>query len=157
MSPQTSSRRYTNTHLKWFMGTLVFSTLHCRDFSFFYFLFFFFLRVHKKVNKRISIFFPLRCFLSAFLVVVRLFALCAFAWLRFCAFQRFFVLFCACEIFSQKNKKKFETAQIASFILLVMLHHLLRLLKFLILIEDSSTSLRLLKVLIFKNDSITFL
>ena len=34
----------THMHLKWFMGTLVFSTLHCRDFLFSIF----FLCVHKK-------------------------------------------------------------------------------------------------------------
>ena len=115
MSPQTGSRRYTNTHLKWFMGTLVFSTLHCRDFSFFYFLFSF----------------P-RCFLSAFLIFVCLFAFCAFAWLRFCvflcflvlfgAFWCFFVLFCAflCvqKLFVKINIKV-KTALIISSILLL--------------------------------------
>ena len=108
MSPQTGSRRYTHTHLKWFMGTLVFSTLHCRDFSFFFY--FFFLRTHKKhknANKRISDFFPLRCFLSAFLIFFLL--ICVFvlfatfwcflvlfgafgvSWCFFCAFLCFFV------------------------------------------------------------------
>ena len=55
MSPQTGSRRYTHTHLKWFMGTLVFSALHCRDFSFFYFLLFlfvFFLRAQKTQKRK---------------------------------------------------------------------------------------------------------
>ena len=117
MSPQTGSRRYTHTHLKWFMGTLVFSTLHCRDFSFFYFLFSF-LRAHKKhknANKRISYFFPLRCFLSAFFIFVCLFAFlcfCLVALLCFLCFLCFsvlfgafwyflmlFVIFGACEIF----------------------------------------------------------
>ena len=118
MSPQTGLCRYTHMHLKWFMGTLVFSTLHCRDFSFFYFLFSF-LRAHKKhknANKRISYFFPLRCFLSAFFIFVRLFAFCAFAWLRFCAFYAFGA-FGAYKIFSLK--KKFKTALITSFLLLL--------------------------------------
>ena len=91
MSPQTGSRRYTHTHLKWFMGTSAFSTFPLQGFSLFYFLFSF-LRVHKKhknANKRISYFFPLRCFLSAFFIFVRLFAFCTFAWLRFCAFWCF--------------------------------------------------------------------
>ena len=68
---------------------------HCRTFHFFYFLFSF-LRVHKNhknANKRISYFFPLKCFLSAFFIFVRLFAFCAFAWLRFCDFWCFSVLF----------------------------------------------------------------
>ena len=125
MSPQTGSRRYTHTHLKWFMGTLVFSTLHCRDFSFFYFLFSF-LRAHKKhknANKRISYFFPLRCFLSAFFIFVRLFAFCAFASLRFCAFCTFgsFGAFW-CFLVRAKSlckKKEFKTALITSFILLL--------------------------------------
>ena len=100
------------THIRWFMGTLVFIRtrsglwghlylVHCRDFSLFFFLFSF-LRVHKKhknANKRISYFFPLRCFLSAFLIFVRLLAFCAFSWLRFCAFLCISVLFGACKIF----------------------------------------------------------
>ena len=96
MFPQTGSRRYTHVHLKWFMGTLVFSTLHCRGFSFFifYFLFFAWTKKHKNANKRMGYFFPLRCFLSAFFIFVRLFAFCAFAWLRFCVFLVFFGAFC---------------------------------------------------------------
>ena len=123
--------------LKWFMGTLLFSTLNCRDFSLFLFPF---LRVHKKrknANKRIGYYFPLRCSLSAFLIFVCLFAFCAFAWLCFCDFCTFCVFRCfwcflgifgafgACEIFSLKKKKKitkskeFKTALITSFILLL--------------------------------------
>ena len=136
MSPQTGSRRYTHTHLKWFMGTSVFSTFPLQDFSFFYFLFYFF-RVHKKhknAKKRISYFFPLRCFLSAFFIFVRLFPFCAFAWLRFCVFWCFlmllvlyvhFVLFvllaafwCFLCVQNLFVKKKFKTALITSFILL---------------------------------------
>ena len=130
MSPQTGWRRYTHTHMKWFMGTLVFSILHCRDFSFFYFLFSF-LRVHKKhknANKRISYFFPLRCFLSAFLIFVPLFAFCAFARLYFCVFWcflcflcswRFWCFWCVQNLFVKK-KKEFKTALITSFILLLI-------------------------------------
>ena len=65
--------RFLSYLRKWFMGTLVFSTLHCRDFSFFLFLIFFSSRAQKKyqnANKRISHYFPLRCFLSAFFVFV---------------------------------------------------------------------------------------
>ena len=121
MSPQTGSRRYTHTHLKWFMGTLVFSTLHCRDFSFFYFLFSF-LRAHKKhknANKRISYFFPLRCFLSAFFIFVRLFAFCAFAWLRFCAFcafgdfGAFWCFLVRAESFCKKEKQKIKSLKLS--------------------------------------------
>ena len=110
MSPQTGSCRYTNTHLKWFKETLVFSTLHCRDFSFFYFLFSF-LHVHKKgknANKQISYFFTLRCFLSAFFNFVYVFVFflgCVFV--RFVLFGAFcaFGAFYAYKIFSQKKKK----------------------------------------------------
>ena len=64
--------------------------------TFLFFLIFFFLfsffgvhKKHKNPNKRISYFFPLRCFSSAFFIFVRLFAFCTFAWLRFCAFWCF--------------------------------------------------------------------
>ena len=100
-----------------------FSTLPCGDLSlFFIFLFLFsFLRPykkHKNANKRISYFFPLRCFLSTSFIFVRLFAffyfclvafLCFFVRLvlfdAFCAFWCFLLLFCACEIFSLKKTK----------------------------------------------------
>ena len=61
-------------------------------FFFLFSIFFFFFRVHKKyrhANKRISYFFLLRRFVNAFFIFVRLFAFCAFAWLRFCAFSAF--------------------------------------------------------------------
>ena len=129
MSPQTCPCRYTHTHLKRFMRTLVFSTFPLQDFSFFFFLFFF-LRVHQKhnnANKRISYFFLLRYFLSAFFIFVRLFACCNFSWLRFCAFwcfcsfgafQCFLVLFVRVKSFRKKRKKS-KTALITSFILLL--------------------------------------
>ena len=80
---------HASTHLKWFMGILVFSTLPCGDFPIFYFLFSFLpvYKTHKNANKRISYFFPLRCFLSAFLIL--------FAYLRFCAFCALVFLVCA--------------------------------------------------------------
>ena len=131
MSPQTSSRRYTYTHLKWFMGASVFSTFPLYDFSFF-----FFLRSHKKhknAKKLISYYFRLRCFLSAFLIFILLFAFCAFAWLRFsvfCAFGAFWCFQCFLVLFGafwcffsaqnlsvKKKLKKFKTALITSFIL----------------------------------------
>ena len=132
MSPQSGSRN-THTQLKWFMGTLVFIRLHCRDFSLFYFPFFF-LRVykkHKNRNKWISYFFPLRCFLSAFLIFVCLFVFCAFAWLHFCSLWCFLVLFGVFSAFwcflcfwwvwnlFVKKKEEIKTALIASFILLL--------------------------------------
>ena len=111
------------------MGTLVFSILHCRDFSFFsVFCFLFsFLRTHKKhknANKRISYFFSLRCFLSAFFIFVRFFAICAFAWLCSCAFCLFGVFRCfwcfSCvQNLFVKNNKEFKAALITSFILLL--------------------------------------
>ena len=129
MSPQTGSRRYTHTHLKWFMGTLVFSTLHCRDFSCFYFLFSFFPahEKHKNAKKRISFYFPLSYFLFlfadlhfVFFARVHFCAFCSFCVFgAFCAFWCFLVLFGACKIFLlKKNNKKFKTALITSFILL---------------------------------------
>ena len=136
MSPQTGSRRYTHRHLKWFMGTSVFSTFQLQDFSFFSFLFYF-LRVHKQhknANKQISYFFPLRCLLSAFFIFLRLFTFCAFTWSRFCVLWYFLVLFvlfcvlcalwcflCVRNIFIKKVNKKFKTPLITSFILLLNL------------------------------------
>ena len=95
----------------------------CRTFHFL----FSFLRVHKKhknANKLISFFFPLRCFLSAFFIFVRLFAFCAFVRLRFGVFWCFFGAFCAlcafwCFLRVQNlfvKKKKFKT----TFILLLI-------------------------------------
>ena len=127
MFPQTGSRRYTHTHLKWFMGTLVFSKLHCRDFSFLYFLLFF-LRTHKKhknANKWISYFFQLRCFLSTLFYFCLL--ICVFVFLlgcvfmhfgTFCAFCAFGAFWCVQNLFVKKNKE-FKTALISSFILLL--------------------------------------
>ena len=85
---------------KWFIWRLVFSTLHCRAFSFFLFSIFFSSRAqkkkHKSANKRTSYYFPPRCFLSAFFIFV-----CLFAFLCFClvAFLCFFVLFGAFRCF----------------------------------------------------------
>ena len=56
-----------------------------------------FFRKHKYANKRISDFFPLRCFLSAFLIFVGLFAFLAFALLRFYAFSAFCALCALCS------------------------------------------------------------
>ena len=61
-----------------------------------------------------SYFFPLRCFLSALLIFIRLFPFWVFAWLRFCAFWYFlvpcilFVLFVRVKSYHEK-KKKFKT------------------------------------------------
>ena len=107
-------------------GHWLFSTFPLWDFSFFYFLFFFFaLKKHKNVNKRISDFFPLRCFLSAFFIFIRLFAFlyfCLVAFLCFLCFLVLLVLFgaflCVRNLFV-KNNKKFKTALITSFISLL--------------------------------------
>ena len=101
-----------------------------------------FLRVHKKhknANKRISYFFPLGCFLSAFLFLfayLRFVLLLGCVFVLFCVFLLFvlfgaFVAFCCflmlfgvCEIFllkKKKNNKEFKTALITSFILLLTL------------------------------------
>ena len=107
MSPQIGSRRYTHTHLKWYMGTLVFSTLHCRNFSFFLFSIFF-LGVHKKhknAHKRITYFFLLRCLLSAFFIFVCLFAFLCFCLVAFLCFWCFFgLLVCAKSFYKKKIK-----------------------------------------------------
>ena len=119
--------------LKWFMGTLVFSTLSFRDFSFFLFSIFYFLfsflRVNKKdknANKWISYFSPLRCFYAHFLFL--------FVYLRFVLLLGcFFVLFSAFGAFRcfwnfwcflvraksfRKKTKEFKTALI-TFVLLI--------------------------------------
>ena len=131
MSPRTGSRRYTHTHLKWFLGTSVYSTFPLQDFSFFIF-YFFFLCVHKKhknSNKRISYFFPLRCFLSAFLIFARLFAFLYFL-VFFGDFWSFLLIFgalwCVQNPFVKKSKKV-KTALITSFILLLSVSALQRL------------------------------
>ena len=110
-----------------------FSTLHCRDFSFFLFSIFF-LRTHKKhknVNKRISYYFPLRSFLSTFFIFVRLqrfvhllssvFVLFVFSVVL--VLLMFFVFFCV-FLYVRKpflKKKGFKTSLITSFILLLLL------------------------------------
>ena len=126
MSPQTGSRRYTHMHLKWFMVTSVFiQYISIVGLFNFYFLFSF-LRMHKKhkkANKRISYFFPLRCFLNTFFYFCSL--ICVFVFLLGCVIVFFgafwcflcfwcflvllvlFVLFgdfCAYKIFSLKKK-----------------------------------------------------
>ena len=121
MSPQTGSRRYTHTQMKWFMGTSVFSKFPLRDFSFF-----FFLRAHKKhknSNRRISYNFQLRCFLSTFFIFVPLFAFLCFWLVAFLCFWCCLVLFGAFGAFSPVRnffvKKKFKTTLITSIILLL--------------------------------------
>ena len=107
MCPQTG---HAGRHIRTWsgMGTLVFSALHCRHFSFFYFIFF---TCTKNANKRISYFFLLRCFLRAFFIFFFLFSFCFFAWLCFC-------FFC---FFLKNTNKKFKSALITLFILLLTL------------------------------------
>ena len=109
MSPQTI---HAGRHIRTWsgMGTLVFSALHCRDFSFFYFLFF---ACTKNANKRISYFFLLRCFLRTFFIYVRLFALCVFVLFRASLWVR--------NLFVKNTNKKFKSALITLFILLLTL------------------------------------
>ena len=98
--------------------------VHCRDFSFFYFLFYF-LRVHKKhknANKPISNFFPITCFLSVFFIFVHL---QRFVLLLGCLFVLFvllvlLVLLVRAKSFCEKNKE-FKTVLITSFILLILI------------------------------------
>ena len=104
------------------MGTFLFFL-----FSIFYFLFSF-LRAHKKrknANKEISYFSPLRCFLSAFLIFVCLFAFWDFAWLRFvlfggfCAFDAFCSFWCFWCLLELLVRAKSFCKKITSFILLL--------------------------------------
>ena len=71
-------------------------------------LFFFFLREHKNANRRISDFFPLSCFLSAFFILCSLVCVFFFFWCFLCV-QNLFV----------KTNKEFKTTLITSFILLL--------------------------------------
>ena len=71
--------------------------LHCLVESFFFFLLFsiFFssrTQKHKNANKRISYFFLLRCFLSAFIIFVYLFAFLCFCLVAFLCFLVLFVI-----------------------------------------------------------------
>ena len=80
---------------------------------------------HKNANKRISDFFPLRCFFKRIFYFCSLVAFCAFAWLRLCAFVLlcfwcFWCFWCVQNLFVTKNKG-FKTALITSFILLIKL------------------------------------
>ena len=128
MSPQTGSRRYTHTHLRWFMGTLVFSTLHYKDFSFFLFFFSFLPvhKMHKNVNKRISYFFALGCFQAHFCSLICILCSCLVVFLCFLVlfvllvlFGTFWCFWCVRNIFVKKNKE-FKTALITSFLLLLL-------------------------------------
>ena len=100
-------------HLKWFMGTLVFSALHCRDFLFFLFSIFF-SSCAQKTQKRIFYFCSLLCILYFCLVAFLCFLV------LFDAFWCFLVLFVQTKSFF-KRKKRFKTALITSFILLLFL------------------------------------
>ena len=125
MSSQTGSRRYTHTHLKWFIVTLV----HYFGETFHFFIFCFLVfphKKHKKANQRISYFFS--TFLSSFFIFVCSFAFCAFVWLRFSAFVAFYAFgafLCFLCFFvrakSFRKNKNFKTALITLFILLLLL------------------------------------
>ena len=90
-------------------------------FSIFYFLLSF-LREHKKhknAHNRISDFSPLRCFSSAFFIFVGWFAFFCFLcfWCFWCFFC-FLCFWCVRNIFVKK-KKKFKTALMTSFTVLL--------------------------------------
>ena len=129
MSPQTGLRRYTYTHLKWFMGASVFSTFPLYDFSFF------FPSLTQKTQKRkeadkllfsTQMFFK-RIFNFCSLICVLCFCLVAFfCFLCFWCFLVLLVFFRACwcffcvqNLFVKKKLKKFKIAIITSFILLL--------------------------------------
>ena len=128
-------------HLICILSELSTFALHCGDFSLFsifYFLFSF-LRAHKKhknANNRISYFFPLRCFLSAFFLfacsvlyfclVASLCFLCFLWFLCFLCFWCFWCFWCflcfLCFLCVRNifvKNKEFKTALITSFILLL--------------------------------------
>ena len=107
------------------MYTLIFAYLvspvhlHCIVGTFRFFLFSF-IRAHKKhknANKRMSYFFPLRCFKHIF-YFCSLVAFRTFAWLRFCAFSAFGGAFGAFGAFCA-----LKTALITSFISLLNLSY----------------------------------
>ena len=89
MSPQTGLRRYRHTHLKWFMGTLVISTLHCRDL-----IFYFFLRVHKKRKKANKLLFSTQMFSKRIFNFCLLICVLCFCLVAFLCFWCFLVLWC---------------------------------------------------------------
>ena len=104
-SPQLGSCKYRCAFINLVVGTLVFSTLHCGEFSLF--SIFFSSRTQKTQNahKRLKIkkvaFYVLKNHLrgkSHLFAYLRLCAFCAFAWLRFCGFCAFSA-FGACKIF----------------------------------------------------------
>ena len=108
-----------------------------RTFLFFliFFFLFSFLCEHKNANKRISYFFPLRCFLGTFFVFVHSFVFWAFFfWWCFCAFGAFLFFFMLLllfgafwcfwyvqNLFIKKKNKEFKTTLITSFIILLSL------------------------------------
>ena len=126
MSPQTGSRRYTHTQMKWFMGTSVFSKFPLRDFSFF-----FSSRAQKtqKLKQANKLLFSAQMFFKYIFNFCPLFAFLCFwlvAFLCFWYFSILLVLFCAFWCFwcfsPVRNffvKKKFKTALITSIILLL--------------------------------------
>ena len=96
----------------------------------FYFLFSFLClhKKHKNTNKRISYSPPLICFLSVFFIFVCLFAFLCFCFVAFLCFLCFWCFWCFLVLFGAfwcvrnlfvKNNKKFKTALITSFILLL--------------------------------------
>ena len=107
------------------------STLHCRDSSIFHLVTFICVHTKKRksANKRIRYFFLLRCFLSAFFILVWLFAFscvclvtffCFLCFLCFFAFGAFWCFWCMRNLFVKKNNnKEFKNTLITPFILLL--------------------------------------
>ena len=120
MSPQTGSRRYTHTQMKWFMGTSVFSKFPLRDFSFF-----FSSRAQKtqklkqanKLQFSAQMFFKYIFYFCSLICVFVLLIGCLFVLLVLsCAFWCFWCFFARAKFF---RKKKFKATLIASIILLL--------------------------------------
>ena len=101
-SPQLGSCKCRCAYINLDVGILVFSTFIQQIFLFFLFSFFCAHKQQKNANKRISDFFPLRWFLSAFFIFVRL---QRFVLLFGCVFV-LLVLLVRAKSFCKKKKKK---------------------------------------------------
>ena len=106
----------TYTYINLVVGHRYLVHLHCGDFSLFSILFSSRGKKAQNANKRISDFFPLRCFWAHFLF---LFAYLRFVLLFGCVLC-FWCFCCVQNLFVKKNKG-FKTALITSFILLLNL------------------------------------
>ena len=92
--------------LKWFMGTLVFSTLHCRNFSFFLFSIFFSSRTQKTQIREYVTFFHSRCSVRVFSCFCLLIWVLCFRLVVFLCFLCFSVLLVRARSFCKKTTIK---------------------------------------------------